>query len=156
MSITAKAMDIIVPIRMASHLLFLIFFSIGSLLMDVTSFPLLFYHVLINCQGDFIMISSSLFLHPYFTLFYSFLPIMSKLRFIYLHALFLIVNAAYGNSQVYTKVVRTVKIGRYSHSGSPGLRNLKSTAYIIPVNIIPRNHSTVDLTSPTKGSTKSA
>ena len=59
-------------------------------------------------------------------------------------------------ANVYTKVVRNVNMGRYNQSGSPGLRSLKSTAYIIPVNITPRNHSPVDLMSPSKGSTKSA
>jgi hypothetical protein len=109
MSMTAKAIDMAVPISIASHLRFFIFFPNGFFVIDAISF---------------------LFIYFASILFYSTrrAVLLLVLRFIYLHALFLIVRAAYGNSQVYTKVVRNVNMGRYNQSGSPGLRSLKSTA----------------------------
>ena len=134
MSITTKDIDMAVPISTASHLRFLIFLAIVFFAIDVVSF----------------------LLHIKFYFVFSFSKFCLVLVVIYLQDLFLIVTIAYGNRNVYTKVVRKVNIGRYNQSGSPGLRSLKSTAYIIPVNITPRNQSAVELISPSKGSTKSA
>lgn len=135
---TEKAIDMSVPIKIASHLLFL------TSLLGIVCFVIYFF--IPNCL---VSLMPSLFF------------ILQERRWYvnrrhYLHALFLIVSAAYGNSQVYTKVVRMVNIGRYNQRGSPGLRSLKSTAYIIPVNMIPKNHSPVDLKSPASGSINTA
>ena len=53
----------------------------------------------------------------------------------YLHAVFLIVIAAYTNSHEKTSVESIVINGLYNHRGLPGFRNLKSIPYIIPENI---------------------
>jgi hypothetical protein len=125
MSITAKAIDMAVPISTASHLRFFIFFPTGFFAIDVVSFLLIYFASILFYSippGAYVVHKLSC------TLLYYHFQIFVSLRFIYLHALFLIVRAAYGNSQVYTKVVRNVNMGRYNHSGSPGLRSLKSTA----------------------------
>lgn len=114
MSMTAKAIDMAVPISRASHLRFFIFFPNGFFDIDAVSFLFIY--------------SASILFYSTRLAVLSFSNFCLVLRFIYLHALFLIVRAAYGNSQVYTKVVRNVNMGRYNQSGSPGLRSLKSTA----------------------------
>jgi hypothetical protein len=52
----------------------------------------------------------------------------------YLHAVFLIVIAAYTNSHEKTSVESIVINGLYNHRGLPGFRNLKSMPIIMPEN----------------------
>jgi len=65
----------------------------------------------------------------------SIIIIIIQILSFYLHAVFLIVIAAYTNSHEKTSVESIVINGLYNHRGLPGFRNLKSMPYIMPENI---------------------